>query len=452
MGNLISSLATVARSMETVQKGIALTSNNVTNARAPGYVRQTLAVVGLPFELSRGLTGGLDSTGLISSRKDYLEHGVHTQQQQYGRFSQRAVTLAQVDSAFDVNGQGGVGKALDGLFASFLDLSVAPNSTSSRQGVLRQARQLAGQFNDLAATLTNARQNAATEGRATVTAINNITNDLRNYNLQIRQDRRKLEDPGLDAQIHSKLDQLSDLVDFTVLRGEDGSYNVYLGGQTPAVLGDHQYPIHLDESTGQVVISNDQGADITGTLQGGKIRGLIEAHNGLIQSHQTDLDRLATAVAQSVNAQLGAGLDRNGQPGAALFQYNATLGAAATIAVRNISPDEIAAASLGAPGGNGNALDLADFASAKIIDNQSFSQFYGEIAARAGAAVAAARDEERTHSLMLTQAKTLREELSSVSLDEEAARLVEYQRAYQASAQVFRTLNELTQTTIDLLR
>lgn len=452
MGNLISSLATVARSMETVQKGIALTSNNVTNARAPGYVRQTLSVVGLPFELSRGLTGGLDANGLVSSRKDYLERGVRGQQQQYSRFAQRAVTLGQVDSAFDVNGQGGVGKALDGLFASFLELSVSPNSTSSRQAVLRQANQLAGQFNDLAATLTTARQNAATEGRATVTAINNITNDLRNYNVQIRQDRRKLEDPGLDAQIHSKLDQLSELADFTVLRGEDGSFNVYLGGQTPVVLGDHQYPIQFDQSTGQVVISSDQGADITGTLQGGKLRGLIEAHNGLIQSHQSDLDRLATAVAQSVNAQLGAGVDRNGQPGAPLFQYNATLGAAATIAVRNITPDEIAAASAGAPGGNGNALDLADFASAKIIDNQSFSQFYGEIAARAGAAVSAARDEERTHSLMLTQAKTLREELSSVSLDEEAARLVEYQRAYQASAQVFRTLNELTQTTIDLLR
>jgi flagellar hook-associated protein FlgK len=39
-----------------------------------------------------------------------------------------------------------------------------------------------------------------------------------------------------------------------------------------------------------------------------------------------------------------------------------------------------------------------------------------------------------------------------VSLDEEAARLIEAQRAYQANAQLFSVLNSLTDTLINLLQ
>jgi flagellar hook-associated protein 1 FlgK len=452
MGNLINSLATVARSMETIQKGIQLTSNNVTNAGAPGYARQTLSLVGLPLELGRGLVGGLDSNGLISSRREYLEHGVQSQLQHYNRFAQKSAILSQLETLFDISGQGGPAKAIEGLFSSFLELSVAPNSTSARENVIRQATQLAGQLRDLSASLSNARGTTAREARGTVNSINQITADLRAYNAQLRQDRRRLKDPGLDAQIHAKLDELAELVDYTVLRGEDGSFNVYVGGQTPVVLGDHHYPIRFDDSTGQVVILNDQDADITATIRSGKLRGLIEVHNSQIQSHMGELDVLAQGIADAVNGQLAAGVDLSNQPGADLFQYDATLGVAASIRTSPITAGQIAAAAPAAPGGNTNALDLADLASARLVGGVSFSQFFGELAARVGSAVSSARNDERTHSLMLTQAKTLREELTSVSLDEEAARLVEFQRAYEASAQVFRALDELTQVTLNLVR
>jgi flagellar hook-associated protein 1 FlgK len=39
-----------------------------------------------------------------------------------------------------------------------------------------------------------------------------------------------------------------------------------------------------------------------------------------------------------------------------------------------------------------------------------------------------------------------------VSLDEEAAYLMQFQRAYQANAQMITTLNELTESVLQMLR
>jgi flagellar hook-associated protein 1 FlgK len=46
----------------------------------------------------------------------------------------------------------------------------------------------------------------------------------------------------------------------------------------------------------------------------------------------------------------------------------------------------------------------------------------------------------------------MRQQTSGVSLDEQATLLVEFQRAYQANAQLFSVLNSLTQTTVNMLQ
>lgn len=52
---------------------------------------------------------------------------------------------------------------------------------------------------------------------------------------------------------------------------------------------------------------------------------------------------------------------------------------------------------------------------------------------------------------LLSQAKELRSALQDVSLDEEAVQIIQYQRAYQATAQLFKTINEMTDTVINVL-
>jgi flagellar hook-associated protein 1 FlgK len=58
---------------------------------------------------------------------------------------------------------------------------------------------------------------------------------------------------------------------------------------------------------------------------------------------------------------------------------------------------------------------------------------------------------ETTQQQVVSQATTLRTQVSGVSLDAQATDLLQYQRAYQASAQLLTVLNDLLDTTMNMM-
>ena len=453
MGNIFNSLVSVAQSMSAMQKSLAIVSNNVSNAKTPGYVRQDPNLRAKLFDVNGGLSGGVDIGGIINGRRAYLERGVQVQGQRVGRSGQFTQSLQQIEPIFDISQQSGLATGLDRLFNSFSQLSVSPNNNVARQSVISAAREVAQAFQTTTSSLGNAAIQSDVELRASVEAINRIGASLAKLNNELRQDARRLDDPGLDAQIHAALEELSEHADFTVLRGSDGSFNVYLGGQTPLALGDKVFAISADFSGATPRLLNQEGKEITSQIQQGRVRGLIDFRTTILPSLQTDLNQLAQTLADRVNETLLNGVDANGQsPAINLFQYDSVVGAAATLSVTGIRPEELAAARADAPGGNGNALDLAALGTSRQVGEFTFSQYYGQIAGGVGRSLANAREDERSQRLVLSQARSFRAEVSEVSLDEEAVKLVEFQRAYQASAELVRVLNSLTDEMLGLLR
>ncbi|MEZ5400948.1 MAG: flagellar hook-associated protein FlgK [Bryobacteraceae bacterium] len=452
MGNLLSSLVTVADSMRTVQKAIDVSSNNVTNANTPGFVRQDLSLVAKRFELDHALPGGVGDQGLISSRRAFLELGVYEQAGREGRYAQLTSNLERLEPLLDVTAQGGVSGALDNLFAAFSQWSVNPNDQPSRQRVIDRAADLGNAFRFLSGSITASVSDAAAETGALVGQVNRLGQRILEYNVEVRQDRRKLEDPGLDAQVHAALEELSGLVDFDLIRSEDGSFTVQLGGQTPLVIGDHTFPVSVEAGNGPIVLRDSLGRDITGQIGAGKVKGILEFADSSAGVLLDDVNTLAAAVADQVNGTLANGVDRNGVPGAELFSYDNVTGAAASLTVTSITADELAAAAIDAPGGNANALDLAALSTSRVVNGYSFSQFLGQTAGQLGQTLGNARESARTHELLLGQARQLRAASSEVDLNAEAVKLVAFQRQYEANAELVRVLNSLTETMLGILR
>ena len=52
----------------------------------------------------------------------------------------------------------------------------------------------------------------------------------------------------------------------------------------------------------------------------------------------------------------------------------------------------------------------------------------------------------------VAQAKNLRQQMSGVSLDEEATILIQFQRAYEANSRLIGVLDQLTEDTINILQ
>ena len=123
---------------------------------------------------------------------------------------------------------------------------------------------------------------------------------------------------------------------------------------------------------------------------------------------------------------------------------------AATISVNSAITSTTLKASDGGPAGDNTiALAVAQLATTAFSTsggdqiNGTFSSFFGQSVSRIGQALATtnSRVEDQTNIEKLVRSQ--RDSVSGVSLDEEMADLMKYQRSYQASSRVFSVLDGL---------
>jgi len=409
-------------------------------------------LVSLPFDPATGLAGGIGAGPLVSSRSEYLEQQVRNQQELLGSAQQKAGDLNQVQSLFDPTATNGVAGNLNSFFNSFSQLSVNPNDPVERQAVITAAGQVAESFNATANGLAQASSNADQETTAAVATINQIAGQVAALNQQYLTTPLASQNAGLDAQLHAALENLSQVANFTALQMPDGTTSIYLGGQTPLVLANQQSTVSADMSTPNTVIRDSQGNDITSQITSGSLGALIGEKNTTLPGYLTSLNTLAQTFADSVNGALAQGVDQNGNPPAQdLFTYNAGGGAAYTLAVTGITPDQIAAASAASPGGNGNAIALSNLATQPLVNGFTFTQAFGNLSGQVGTDVSNAQQDQTAQQNLLTQAQALRSSQTGVSLNAEAAKLLQFQQAYQAVGKLVGIIDSLTQTVINMI-
>ena len=103
---------------------------------------------------------------------------------------------------------------------------------------------------------------------------------------------------------------------------------------------------------------------------------------------------------------------------------------------------------------NRNALLLGELQTNNIMlgGTADLQSTYGNFVAEVGTKTHQADINSQAQSVLLRQAVEQREAVSGVNLDEEAANLLRFQQAYQASAQVISTANSLFQDLIGAIR
>ncbi len=104
------------------------------------------------------------------------------------------------------------------------------------------------------------------------------------------------------------------------------------------------------------------------------------------------------------------------------------------------------------PGDNRIAMEIADlqFNSTMNDGTITFDEFYNSQITDIGLKVQDAQKGLKAHNQMLEQYEALRDSVSSVNLDEEMTNMVKYQRAYESSAKFLGTVNQMTQTLVNM--
>jgi flagellar hook-associated protein 1 len=476
--SLFSALRSTASSLAAFEQALTVTQNNVNNASTPGYARQTQGLEALPFDATTGETGGVTAGSLQDSRDEYAEQNVRNANSQLGQFEQQIGSLTNLQSQFDVSGSTGIPAAFSSIFSAFSNWSVSPNDTTARQNVISTAQSVASAFQGAASSISKIGSQTDSATSALVQQVNSLAAQLSGYNAQIQAAGGS--GPALSAAVHSTLETLSEIANVTTINQPNGTVSVLLGGQTTLVDGSTQNKISVNVSVPTTPpptnpsgaptarILDASGNDVTAQVTGGKLGGALNIRNQVLPAIQGDayqqgsLNQLAQAFADRVNTLLTSGNISDGPPvqsGVPLFTYDAAnpTNIANSLQVSStITGDQLAAISPGPPyQSNGVALSLAGLSSGKTsadqINGQTYTEFFGTIGASVGSQLSSAQSGQSVQKDLVSQARSMRDQLSGVDLNEEATQVLQFQRSYEAASKMMTVIDSMTQTVLNLI-
>ena len=249
--------------------------------------------------------------------------------------------------------------------------------------------------------------------------------------------------------------QLSQLADVREIES-GGTYELSLGssGETLVINGVAQNLTAVPGSNGLYRVEAGN-MDITSDFNGGDLQGQLQLRDQTISGYQNQLDQLAYEITQQVNSIHSTAYDLNGNTGTNFFApLSSASGAATAIALTGAvagSPQAIAASQDGAVGNNAAALAIGNLLHSPVFSGGSVTDQYGRLVFNIGNDTAAAQAGFKEHDALATQLQNQVQSLSGVSIDEETAKILQFQQSFQASAKVIATVDQLMQTVLGMV-
>ncbi|MBI1749428.1 MAG: flagellar hook-associated protein FlgK [Acidobacteria bacterium] len=456
MSGLFGSMNIALRALLAQQGAISTASNNIANVNTPGYSRQRAVMTAAPpVNVGNFLIGnGVELVKVENIRDRILELRMHQETQQQSELDAFLGPMKQIEALFNDAQGGGLGGVINNFFNSLSQLSTNPSSLPLRQGVLTAGQNMATAFRSVAGNLV-------TQQRSLDQTIQQSVDDINRYTTQVAALNKQITaQVGVGKQPNELLDQrevlirkISELVDVAIIDSQDGSITLTTSGGTALAVGDQSVALQTQPGvpTGLLQIFS-QGSNITGQIKSGRLGGTLTVRDTVIPSILADVDTLAAGIASSVNTAHQAGFDLNGAAGGNFFVPPPATGAAAGMNLAFSNPALVAASSDGTPGSNGNAVALSGLRDQAVVASQKPSDFYSTVVFRIGNDVSSSTAEYDAENLVLRQLENQRAAISGVSLDEEAANLIRFQRAFEAQARVIAAVDELTRIAINLGR
>jgi flagellar hook-associated protein 1 FlgK len=448
MSDLLGSLSSAARALSAQSMGLAVVGQNLANVNTPGYARRVVDFAAVAPHDPWSAGDGVEVAGIRSARDLLVETRLGQEVSLESAQAALADGLAAIDAAFGAPGQS-IDADLSAFFDAFAELADDPIASSSRQGALSQAVSLAAAFHDMAARLGDVRADADQRMRTAVDQVNALAQQVATLNAAIgtagaRDSAQLLQ--FRDDQLRA-IETLSGLLDIHTIHRDDGGFDVTFGNGRPLVIGDNAVPLQVATVADGSAALRSQDLDVTSEATGGRIGGLQRLRDVLVPDYLARLDTLASTLVEQVNGLHTAGFDGTGEPALPFFTPLAgTSGAASAIAVNPaLAADSrlIAAAGIASVGDNQTARAIAALRTARVLDNGSatFAEAYGTLAYRVGQDTAIARQQQESFAGVVREIRNLREAVSGVSLDEEAALMLKFQRAYEANARYFQSVD-----------
>ncbi|RKX34997.1 MAG: flagellar hook-associated protein FlgK [Verrucomicrobia bacterium] len=472
MSGLIGDLLSTARALNAQTQGVNTAGKNMANVTNPAYSRQrvtlgdagtiqtpngpqSMGVQVLETTQIRDLLLDkqiLRETSLLGSARAE-EEALRWLQTNLGETVDRGSDSSFIDGASAVSlGASGVAQALQDFFNAFHGLSANPTSVSERQSVFQQASILVDRLNLTGNRLAELSSSLDESIVSETNVVNGILESIRSLNEQIV--RIEISHPGsaldLRDKRQAKLEELSKLMDIEVATISDRPGQIEVSASGPGgasvMLVDGIRSVSTVSFDGTQFLAGATGSPLE--LTGGSLAGTLKARDGSLQNAISDFDRLSAQLVATVNSAY--------DPVSAGRNFFDPAGTTAVGFALNLGLDALSIRSTGTSEAGANEIALAVARAGERIHSTgagdaidgTLGDFHRQLISRVGGELASAgnrvSDQESVQKLL----EGRRDSISGVSLDEEMADLLRFQRAFQASARVMRTIDEMLELVV----
>ena len=314
---LNSIISTSLSGLFTNQAALRVTSNNIANVNTENYARVR---VGTQAAVVQGASSGVE-IGTIERVVDrFLETALRTSISNTEEFA--------VQSRFHDRFQGILGDPasdsslsarLNQFFTSVADLTLNPADVLRRQQTINELQSFLDQVGEIQVQIQNLRADASQQIAETVQSVNAELQRINSLNpLIVRQQVFGEESGGLEGQLATALEDLSELVDIRVTRSDTGQVTVttqsgfplvdntlsQLSYDAPGVVtSGTQFPAitisRVDDETLQPVSTE---SDLSSHIRSCRLAGLIDLRDNQLVDLSVTIGELSARLADQLNA------------------------------------------------------------------------------------------------------------------------------------------------------
>ena len=441
-------LSIAASGARAARSALDVTAQNIANASSDGYVRRSLRIEEVSASGGAGRIGDISLSGArvaeIRRNADaFLQGEVRRTSGDLQRANVELSGLQNMESALE---QSGVFTAVVEFEAVLQQLSSDPVDPSRRAAVVAEASTLANKFNITASGFDAVGDGLRFDAEAEVNNANIIGAELARVNLRLtRAGSGSSDRAALLDQRDQLLERLGGFSSLTTSFAADGTVAVSLGSNPPRSFVQGGTAGTLTSATaadGTLSFAVDGQAMTPGS---GSLEGASLALTELASLRQR-LDTVAAGIADTVNNAQAAGVALDGTQGQPIFAGTT----AGTLRVVMTGGAGLATAPAGAAAGSRDDSNLnALRQSLTALDPaQQLNGVLFDVSSKvAGRAVT-----QSALDTIATSARISLEQQSGVDLDTEAANLIRFQQAFQASGRAMQAASDIFDTLLGIGR
>ena len=427
---------------------LEVTANNIANASTDGYVRRSVRIEEVSGGSIAGRGGDISVSGsrvaeVRRNADSFRQAEMRRTQADLQRSNVELAGLQNIESAVE---QSDIFGSIVEFEASLQQLAGDPTDSARRAAVIAEAETLASKFNITAGSLASVGDGLRFNAAADVGNLNTYGAELARVNLRLaRSGSGSNDQAALLDQRDNLLERMSAFASITTTFATDGTVAVDVGSN-PATAFVNGGTVGVMSSA--VAADGTLSFAINGqavTPGSGSLTGASLALSELADM-SARLDSAALSIASTINAAQANGVALDGSTGQPIFAGTT----ASTLTVAMTSGAGLATAPTGSPANERNQQNLQDMRDALASANPSAE--VNSILFDVSSKVAGRTVTQGALETIASSARIALEEQSGVDLDNEAANLIRYQQAFQASGRAMQVASDIFDTLLGIGR